>query len=70
MVTPKEAFQMAVNALRKEAYAEHIKPGKGMLVTRDMCPCGQTTGMGRTSKCEALRILYAMEREVDWDAEG
>lgn len=62
----KEAFQMAMEALRTQARAEHTDPKRGQLVTRDMCPCGQTTGVGATDKCKALRLTDELFRAIDW----
>lgn len=54
-----EALDHAHTALQREAFEAHSKtlPKKGQLVTHDMCPCGQPTGMGRTEQCKSLRVL-------------
>jgi len=67
-MTHKEAFSLAMDSLRREARAEHPEPKKGQIVTRDMCPCGMTTGVGATDKCKAIRLLQELDRAIDWSA--
>lgn len=54
-----KALDLSYDALRAEAQAEHAKtrPPRGAIVTHDMCRCGETTGLGRTEKCNALRTI-------------
>ena len=65
--TYKEAFEMALSALKEKARAAHPNPVPGAIVTRDMCPCGQTTGVGKTEMCRVLGLLWQMHRETPWE---
>lgn len=65
-MTHKEAFEMAMAALKAEARAAHQDPKPGAIVTRDMCPCGQTTGVGKTEKCRAMGFMWETYRAIDW----
>ncbi len=61
-----DAFRMAYRALQEQARAEHPEPTPGQIVTRDMCPCGRTTGVGATDKCVALKWLKHLENTIRW----
>jgi hypothetical protein len=64
----EEAFQMALESLRAEAFAGHsarleasyAAHPEGLMVTSDMCPCGMTTGADSDEKCEAVRMLLGV----------
>ena len=64
----EEAFRMALESLRAEAFAGHsarleaasAAHPEGFMVTCDMCPCGMTTGADRDEKCEAVRMLLGV----------
>lgn len=57
---------MAMAALKAEARAAHQDPKPGAIVTRDMCPCGRTTGVGKTDKCRAMRLMMETYHAIDW----
>lgn len=54
-----DAIELAYVALVHEARAAHAEtiPGPGRPVTNDLCSCGQSTSVGQTLKCKALRVL-------------
>ena len=64
-MTIEDALDLAVSALRAEAFAahsarlqaEHAAHPEGLMVTCDMCPCGMTTGACASEKCRAVEIL-------------
>ena len=63
-----EALKMAVEALQREAYAEHTATldswGPDVMVTCDMCLCGQTTGAGASPKCKSLSYIYDLTESL------
>ncbi len=69
MMRSKEAFEMAVAALKEKARAAHQRPAPGSMVTCDMCPCGMSTGVGKTEMCRAVGILNGIYLNTDWDNE-
>ena len=59
-----DALEHAHAALQREASAEHAKtrPPRGAIVTCDMCPCGESTGLGKTDKCKSVGVLQVLMR--------
>ena len=54
----RDLLQRAFNDLQPHARKAHPEPQPGQIVTRDMCPCGMTTGVGATPQCNTLRDLH------------
>ena len=61
----KQLLQDTLAVLRPIARESHPQPPRGAIVTRDMCACGMTTGVGATDKCALVNRLQQTVYQIE-----